>query len=105
VRETATVTVTRGSAFAVGLATSPGGLRLVVGDSGRVQASVQLAPAAPPGTPRGVRWSSDDPRVAVVSDAGVVRAVGQGTTFILAAAAAAPKLVAGVPVTVTVPPP
>ena len=105
VRETATVSVTRGSAFAVGLAVAPSGLRLVLGDSGRVLATVQLATTAPSGTSRAVSWATDDPRVAVVSPNGVVRAVGQGTTFILAAAVAAPKLAAGVPVTVTVPPP
>jgi hypothetical protein len=104
VRQTATVTVTRGSAFAVSLVVSPAGFRLVVGDSGRAQATVQLATTAPAGTSRAVNWATDDPRVAVVSPNGVVRAVGQGTTFVLATAVAAPKLAAGVPVTVIVPP-
>jgi hypothetical protein len=105
VRATATVMVVRGSTFVDALTLSPAALSMVVGDSGRVVATVQLAPNAPPGTSRAVLFRSDDPTVAVVSSAGVVRGVGQGGTYIVAAPAAAPRIVARVPVAIRVPAP
>ncbi|AHG89123.1 Ig domain protein group 2 domain protein [Gemmatirosa kalamazoonensis] len=105
VRATARVTVTRASALAVALTTSPGSVAVLIGDSARVSATVQLADTAPPGTSRAVRYSSENTAVAEVSPSGVVRGIAAGGTTIVATAVVAPGLKSRIPVTVFVPAP
>jgi len=105
VRATTTVTVVRGSAFVGAFTLAQTVVSLLVGDTARVRATVELAPNAPPGTSRAVLFRSDDPTIAVVSPDGVVRGLSQGSTVIIAAPAAAPRIEGRVGVVVGVPAP
>jgi hypothetical protein len=105
VQAQATVTVTRGSSLANGINVSPPAMVLLVADSARITASVQLTRDAPPGTSREVIFTSSDPSVAVVSAKGWVRGLAQGNASIFVAPVVAPLLRGRVAVAVRVPMP
>lgn len=72
-----------GPAAITSVSVTPGSLDVIVGQSQQLNASAYDANGAVV-QGRGVKWHTDDASVATVTDAGVVTAVGEGTTTVTA---------------------
>lgn len=101
----ATVTVLGSGQIVQSITVSPDNVTLQTGQTQQVSPNVTLSQNAPAGTPRTVTYTSSNTAVATVSSAGLITAVGNGSTSIIVRSTADTAIFVAVPVTVRAPAP